>query len=276
MRPILFQLGGFSLHTFGVLVALGFVSGIWIASRCARRTGIDPAAIQDLVIPWILMGGLVGARILYVVSYWDESFAGRPFAEVFQVWNGGLVFYGGLAGAIIVALWRIQSRGLPIWATADCLAPGIALGHVFGRLGCFLNGCCHGRPSDVPWAVRFPKGTIPGDAAVHPAQLYEATLNLALCAFLAWLHRRRRFDGMVFAAYLVLYACIRVVTEWFRGDYGYRSNPLGGVFTPGTSASLAPMVAGIALWFVLRHRAPSRPHAPASTHAPPPQSPDAR
>ena len=259
MRPILFHVGGFSLHTFGLLVALGFVAGIWIASRCARRTGIAPASIQEIVIPWILLGGLVGARFLYVVSYWNESFAGRPFAEVFQVWNGGLVFYGGLAGAVLVAIWRIRAMRLPLWATADCLAPGIALGHVFGRLGCFLNGCCHGRPAEGWWAIRFPKGVIPGDAAVHPAQLYEAGLNLALCGFLAWLHRRRRFDGHVFSAYLVLYACIRVVTEWFRGDYAYRSNPFAGDFTPGTSASLFPMLAGIALGLLLRRRGLWRP-----------------
>lgn len=254
MKPILFQVGGFSLHTFGVLVAMGFMAGIWIATRCARRSGISPEAIQDLVVPWILLGGLAGARFLYVVSYWDESFAGRPFAEVFQVWNGGLVFYGGLAGAVLVALWRIRSRNLPLWSTADCLAPGIALGHVFGRLGCFLNGCCHGSPSHGPWAVHFPKGVIPGDVAVHPTQLYEAFLNLGLCGFLAWLHARRRFDGQVFAAYLVLYALIRVFTEWFRGDYGYRSNPMAGVFTPGMAASLAPLVAGLALGWVLRSR----------------------
>jgi len=269
MRPVLFQAGGFSLHTFGVLVALGFISGIWIASRCARRSGIAAEAIQELVIPWILLGGLVGARILYVVSYWDQSFAGRPFAEVFQVWNGGLVFYGGLAGATLVALWRIRARGLPLWTTADCLAPGIALGHVFGRLGCFFNGCCHGRPSDAAWAMRFPKGVIPGDVPVHPAQLYEAGLNLALCGALAWLHGRRRFDGQVFSAYLVLYALIRVFTEWFRGDYGYRSNPLDGIFTPGTSASLAPLAAGIGLWLVLRSRRLPRSPDTTSTQAHP-------
>jgi phosphatidylglycerol:prolipoprotein diacylglycerol transferase len=258
VKPILFQIGGFSLHTFGLFVGMGFIAGIWIAARCGRRSGIAADAIQDLVIPWILLGGLVGARIAYVVSYWDRSFAGRPFAEVFQIWNGGLVFYGGLAGAVLVALWRIHVRKLPLWPMADCLAPGIALGHVFGRLGCFFNGCCFGRPTPLPWAVHFPKGTIPDDPWVHPSQLYEAGLNLILCGALVLLHRRRRFDGQVFATYLIGYAIVRTITEWFRGDYGFLSNPLAGAFTPGTSASVVTFIAGIALTWVLSRRRTSR------------------
>jgi len=252
----LFEIGGFSLHTFGVLVGLGFMAGLWIANRCGQRAGIPSGVISDLVVPWILGGGMIGARIVYVVSYWDEQFAGRPFGEVFQVWKGGLVFYGGLAGAALTAIAYMHVKKLPIWRMGDCLAPGIALGHVFGRLGCFFNGCCHGRPTDLPWAIRFPKGTLPYDAPVHPSQLYEAGLNLALCVGLVVFHARRPFDGAVFAAYLVAYAVIRSITEWFRGDYAFVSDPSALRFTPGQSTSLLILIAGLALWFVLRQRRP--------------------
>lgn len=257
MNRVLFELGSFRLHTFGVLVGLGFLAGMWIANRCGRRAGLPAGVLNDLIVPWILLGGLVGARVLFVLSYWKEEFAGRPFAEVFQIWNGGLVFYGGLAGATLVAIAYILRKGLPLWRVADCLAPGIALGHVFGRLGCFFNGCCYGRPSNLPWAVRFPKEAIEHGLPVHPVQLYEAALNLALCAALAAYHARRRFDGAVFAAYLVAYAVIRTTTEWFRGDYAFTSDPAAGRLTPGQSASLVLVIAGVALWIVQsRQKAP--------------------
>lgn len=252
MKPILFEIAGFPIRTFGLLVGLGFLAGIWIASRLARRSFIGSDDIQDLVVPWILAGSIVGARFVYVVTYWEKDFAGRPFSEVFHIWNGGLVFYGGLAGAVLAAIIRIRSRKLPLWIVADCLAPGIAIGHALGRLGCFLNGCCYGHPSHLPWAVRFPSGTIPGNPAVHPAQLYEAALNLALCIGLVLLHQRRYFNGQVFSAYLIAYAFIRSFTEWFRGDYGFLSNPASGTFTPGQLSSLVTLLAGIALAAILR------------------------
>jgi phosphatidylglycerol:prolipoprotein diacylglycerol transferase len=187
-----------------------------------------------------------------VISYWDRDFAGRPWFEIFQVWRGGLVFYGGLIGGILAAVFRLRQLKLPIWRVGDCMAPGIALGHVFGRLGCLFNGCCFGLPTGVPWAIRFPKGTTPGDFPVHPTQIYEALLNLALAGALAWFHRKRRFDGQVFALYLVGYALVRAFTEWFRGDYAVRSAPLAGVLTPGQSTGIATLAAGIALYFLLR------------------------
>lgn len=257
MKPILFQLGDFSLHTFGLLVALAFIAGLWLAARNAVRVGFSADFIYDLA-PWLILGGLAGARILYVISYWDRDFAGRPLTEVFAVWRGGLVFYGGLIGSTLATVGRLRWLKQPIWRVADCLAPSVALGHVFGRLGCLANGCCFGRPTDVPWAIRYPRGheTFPVSAltatAVHPAQLYEAAMNLAFCGVLLWLFRRRRFDGQVFAVYLIGYAFIRTVAELFRGDYSLQSAPLAGVFTPGQTASAIILALGISLWWLLR------------------------
>jgi len=256
LKPILFQLGGFSLHTFGLLVAFGFLAGLWVAARNAGRAGLNPDVVYDLA-PWLIGGALVGARILYVTSYWEQEFAGEPFTEVFAFWRGGLVFYGGLIGATLAGIFRVKRLKLPLWRVADCLAPGIALGHVFGRLGCLMNGCCFGRPSDVPWAITFPaphkfhpSGGVA--VAVHPAQVYESLLNLAFFGALMWLHRRRRFDGQVFAGYLLGYAVIRTVSELFRGDYEVVSRPLAGVFTPGQVTSGLILVTGAALWWTLR------------------------
>jgi phosphatidylglycerol:prolipoprotein diacylglycerol transferase len=252
MKPILFEIGGFQIHTFGLLVGLGFVAGLWLAARLARNAGLRPELVYDLAVPWIVLGALAGARTVYVVSYWDRDFAGRPWFEAFQVWRGGLVFYGGLIGGTLAAMLRLKWLRLPMWRVGDCLAPGIAMGHAFGRIGCLFNGCCYGHPANVPWAIRFPKGTLPLDVPVHPTQIYESLLNLGLAGALAWFHGRRRFDGQVFALYLVAYAFVRSFTEWFRGDYAVRSVPLAGVLTPGQTTSLATLAAGIALYVVLR------------------------
>lgn len=259
MKPILFTVGEFSLHTFGVLVALGFMAGLWVASRNAVKAGFNGEFVYDLA-PWLIGGGLLGARLLYVLSYWDRDFAGKPLGEVFAVWRGGLVFYGGLIGATAFTLIRLRMMRQPVWRVADCLAPSIALGHVFGRLGCLANGCCYGSPADVAWAIRYPRGheTFPLAAltptAVHPAQLYEAALNLAYFGVLLWLFRRRRFDGQVFAGYLIGYAFIRTVAELFRGDYSQQSAPLAGVFTPGQTTSALILACGLSLWWWLRKR----------------------
>lgn len=244
-------MGDYALHTFGLLVALGFLFGLWVASRNARRAGLDPELPYDLA-PWLIGGTLVGARTLYVISYWQRDFAGHPLGEIFAIWNGGLVFYGGLIGATLAGIFAVKRRKLPLWRAADCLAPGIALGHVFGRMGCLLNGCCYGRESDLPWAIRYPDTHSTFPRLVHPAQVYESLLNLAFFGALTWLHRRRKFDGQVFATYLIGYAFIRSFAEYFRGDYDVISRPAAGVFTPGQTTSALILAAGLALFFVLR------------------------
>ena len=258
MKPILLELGSFRLHSFGLLVALGFLAGSWIASRRGRAIGLDPQAIQDIVFPWLLVGGLIGARILYVLSYWQRDFAGQPLVEVVAIWKGGLVFYGGLIGATIAGAIGIRRKGLPLWATADCLAIGLALGHFFGRLACLLNGCCFGRACVLPWGIRFPASHATGGVWVHPSQLYEAALNLLLCGgLIVWQSRRPHGPGQLFALYLMAYSGIRSFTEYFRGDYGVQSAPTAGVFTPGQSTSVFIFAAGLAVWFLRRPRSGS-------------------
>ena len=265
-----FEIGSLTIHTFGLLVGLGFVAGITLAARRARAVGLDPDRMYDLAFPWILVSGLVGARLLYVITFWQQEFAGESWIEPFAIWRGGLVFYGGLALATVVALLRIRWLKLPLWRVTDCLAPGLALGHVFGRLGCLINGCCYGRPSSLPWAISYPrhfganqKPIYPLDS-VHPTQVYEALLNLTLCGALVWIHQRRRFDGQVTAIYLMVYAAIRFFVELFRGDYRVGEVPLlsqpgAAIFTPGQRASFLVLVAGIALYAYCRRTGPPVP-----------------
>lgn len=257
MHPIAFHFGSFPIYWYGVMVALAFIAGIWTATRRCPQDGLHPAALADIG-PWLIVAGLVGARALFVITYWDENFAGQPFWEVFAVRRGGLVFYGGLIAAVLAAIVYIQFKKLPPMKVGDALAPSIALGHMFGRLGCFLNGCCYGGSCDLPWAVRFPTEHETAGTPVHPTQLYEGALNLLLYIALEWFYPRKKFDGQIFGIYLVAYALLRVAVEFFRGDYG--SHRIG-FLTPGQAVSAGILTTGIVILALQSRRAASRTNA---------------
>ncbi len=259
MHPIAFQLGSFTIHSYGVMVALGFLAGLWTASRRGLREGVAAEKIIDLG-PWLIIGAILGARTLYVVSYWQESFAGKPIVDIFKVWNGGLVYYGGLLGASLAGVLYLRFKKLGLWKVSDILAPSIALGSAFGRIGCLLNGCCYGRPCSLPWAISFPANNPlhPPTYPVHPTEIYGSLLNLCLYAGLAWLYRHKKFDGQVFGAYLVGYALLRSFVEVFRGDYPEHQHYLGGWATPGQLASILTLGVGVILLVLLRRMAPRR------------------
>jgi len=250
VQKIAFNLGSFSVHWYGLLLAIGFIVGLWTASRRATRDGIAPEKIFDSGA-WLIIGAIIGARTLYVVSYWDRLmrdplFPQAPWTEIFMIQRGGLVFYGGLIGATASGLLYVWKRKLPLWKFADALAPSIALGYVPGRLGCLMNGCCYGRETAVPWAIQYPRDHETFPRLLHPTQIYDALLSLGLYAVLAWIHRRKKFDGQVFALYLVSYAIARSIVEVFRGDYSDRY--LGGIATPAHLLSVAILMAGLILY----------------------------
>lgn len=261
VHKIALQLGPLTIHWYGVLVAAGFLAGLWTASRRAPLAGIAGERIAELG-PWLILGTLVGARGFYVAAYWREFFAHQPWWEMLAVHHGGLIFYGGLLGASLVVVLFARRKGIPLWNLADVLAPSVALGHALGRVGCLMNGCCYGRPTGLPWAVCYPAGheTFPKGAGaatpVHPVQLYEAGLNLGLYAALAWLFGRRNFEGQVFAGYLICYAVLRAFVESFRGDYAMRY--LGGLVTPGQLISAIVLAAGMTLYWKQRRKFPNR------------------
>jgi phosphatidylglycerol:prolipoprotein diacylglycerol transferase len=236
------------LHTYGLLIATGFIVGIWLAQREGKRRGQDPEAIADLSF-WILVAALVGSRIYFILVNWHDYFDASTFLvqtpfgripRVLAIWEGGLVFYGGFIGAVLAAAFYLRRHRMDFLATADTLIPGVAIGHFFGRLGCFSAGCCWGdvAQSRLPWSASFPPESLayqtfagrPNPGAylagdrlhtlpLHPTQLYESFGELALFALLVVVVRpRKAFHGQVLATWLLLYAILRSVVEGFRGD----------------------------------------------------------
>jgi phosphatidylglycerol:prolipoprotein diacylglycerol transferase len=210
-----------TLHTYGVLLAIAFLAGLWVAARQAKRAGLDANRITDMAV-WVLIAGLVGAKVLLVALDW-RYYARNP-RELLSVFQSGGVFYGGLAAGILVAWWYARRHHLAGWATADVLAPGVILGQAIGRLGCFSAGCCWGKPTHLPWAVTFTNITAarqvgtPMDTPLHPTQLYESFGAFLIFFFLLWLARRKHFDGQVTLAYVALYSALRFAIEFVRGD----------------------------------------------------------
>jgi phosphatidylglycerol---prolipoprotein diacylglyceryl transferase len=252
VHPIAFQLGSLTIHSYGVMLALGFFAGLWTATCRARQANISPDAVADATL-WLMVGSIIGARFVYVTTYWKQEFADQPLSEIFMVQHGGLVFYGGLLGAMAACMIYFRWKKMPVWKMADVLAPSIALGSVFGRIGCLLNGCCYGRECSLPWAIHFPVGHETHGFGVHPTEIYDALLNLILYLALAWLFRRKKFDGQIFAAYLMGYAIFRSIVEAFRGDYP-ADHIHGGILTSAQLLSVPIFLAGLALTIFLSRK----------------------
>jgi phosphatidylglycerol:prolipoprotein diacylglycerol transferase len=222
MYPILFEIGGFPVYTYGVLLAAAYLLGLQFALVRARARGLDATRVMDLGI-WIIISALVGAKLLLLVVEFD-TFRQNPRELVTLLRSGG-VFYGGLIAAVAVAIWYMRRHRLPVWGVSDAFAPGIALGHVIGRMGCFFAGCCFGRATDVPWSVTFRNeyaaqnvGT-PLNVPIHPTQLYEAGAELIILGLLLVLERKwRPFAGRTFWSYMLLYGITRFFIEFYRGD----------------------------------------------------------
>ncbi len=259
------NIGPLTLHTYGVLLAVAFIAGLWVASRQAKAAGLDPARVTDMAV-YVLIAGLVGAKLLLVVVEW--GYYARNPRELLTILQSGGVFYGGLLGALPVAWWYARKHSLPPWRTADVLAPAVVIGQAIGRLGCFAAGCCYGKPADVPWAVTFRDtysartvGT-PLDTPLHPTQLYESLACLAIFFIVLRIGRGKRFDGQVTLSYIFLYALARFVIEFFRGD-AVRGTVFGWLSTSQFIAILMVVGAALVLPYVARRNRVSPPPAPA-------------
>jgi phosphatidylglycerol:prolipoprotein diacylglycerol transferase len=252
MHPILFEIGDWPVYSYGVLLALAYLAGLQLAVVRARHMGLDGARVMDLGI-YLIIAALVGAKLMLVVVDFDY-FVGQP-GELLSLVRAAGVFYGGLLAAFAVAVLLIRRYRLPLWKTTDVFAPGIALGHIVGRFGCLLAGCCYGRATDLPWGITF---TDPAAAAnvgtplgipLHPTQLYEAGAELAiLVALLATERRGRPFAGRTFWSYMLLYAVSRFVIEFFRGD------ERGMLVGLSTSQAVSVVLAPVAVVMLLRLR----------------------
>jgi phosphatidylglycerol:prolipoprotein diacylglycerol transferase len=257
MYPELFRIGNFPINTYGVFLAIAFLCAILIAVRLARRDGLPAEKIYDLSL-WMLLAGLVGSKILMLFTEPDYRDNPALFLSLDFLRSGG-VWYGGLLGAVLAGYFLMKRYKLPWWKTADACAPGIAIGNFFGRQGCFAAGCCWGKPTTLPWGVKFSEAGhqitgVPIDAHLHPTQLYESFGMLLVFLFLLWLHKRKRFDGQVILAYALLYSAIRFAIEFVRDD------PRGDVFgltslTGLSTSQLISLVIGIwALILLIRRR----------------------
>jgi phosphatidylglycerol:prolipoprotein diacylglycerol transferase len=273
--PKLFTIGGvdvgpFSIYSYGVLLAASYLLGLRLAMWRAKRWGLDANEVLDLGI-YIIIAALVGAKLLLLVVDFDQF---RQPGELMTLARSGGVFYGGLLAAVGVAFWYIARHRMPFWTTCDVFAPGIALGHVTGRLGCLAAGCCYGRPTDVPWAIVFTNplaaanvGT-PLGIPLHPTQIYEAGAELLILGVILASERRGRvFAGRTFWLYMFLYAVSRYVIEMYRGD------PRGMVFDVFSTSQfislvLAPLSLAMLFWLsrstpVTPERIPKRRRAAA-------------
>lgn len=260
MHPDLIRIGSFSLPSYGFMIAAAFLAAIWLLRRRAPAFGIEAEAASDVGI-WLLLSGLVGAKLLLVIVEWPDYV--RSWSGFVSLARAGGVFYGGLLGAIVATVVLLARRRISFWTFADAAAPSVALGQALGRVGCFLAGCCWGRECSLPWAVTFtdPKAHenvgVPLGVPLHPTQVYELAGTFLLCVLLIRFERRA-FSGETFARYVFGYALLRGTIEFFRGD------PRGAVFgimSTSQFIALCGVFAGLAI-YALRRRIPS-PAAPA-------------
>jgi len=258
MYPRLFDLGPITVYTYGVLLAAAYLLGLKFAMVRAQARGLDSVRVLDLGI-YIIISALIGAKLLLLITDF-RTFRANP-AELLTLARSGGVFYGGLLLAVAVALWYIRRAGLPLWTTCDVFAPGIALGHVVGRFGCFFAGCCYGSPTTKPWGIVFSDpfaaanvGT-PLGVHLHPTQLYEAAAELVILGILLLVERKKdRFAGFTFWLYILLYAISRYLIEIFRGD----ERGTVGIFSTSQFISLllVPLAIGMLL-YLARRKAPA-------------------
>ena len=248
MHPDLFSIGPLTLHTYGLFVALGFIAGILITIKLAKAAGIDSNSVLDMGFI-IILSGLIGSRLVYLIIKLPDYIT-RPL-DIFKIWEGGLVFSGGLVAVIIVMLLYVKRHGYNIWTIGDLWAPAAAIGQSIGRIGCFCAGCCFGKPTDVPWAVTFTNTeTIATyNVPIHPTQLYSSLSSLLIFGILLLIHSKKKFEGQVFLCFLILHQTTRLFLEQFRGDSR-------GVVTDGLTftqlIAIVVIVSSIAALFFLK------------------------
>ena len=229
MHPIIVKIGPFTIYSYGIMVAIAFLFGIFIARREAVRKNIKPDLVYDLGF-YLLIGSIIGARIYYILFFGLKDFLAEP-ASIFKVWQGGLAIHGGIFGGIITGIIFSNARKISFWALADLIAPSIILGQAIGRIGCYLNGCCYGINN-------------------QPTQIYELILDFIGFLLLWGLRKKIRFKGGLFLLYLMTYSVIRIIVSQFRADNLYLWNT--GITLAGLS-SLIIFIIAMALFIRKRH-----------------------
>jgi phosphatidylglycerol:prolipoprotein diacylglycerol transferase len=262
MFPILVKIGPLTIHTYGFTMAVGVAFGLWFIYAQAKKAGLDANRLMDAAFYTIIVS-LIGAKLILFIS--NISYYVAYPKELFALARSGGVFQGGLTFGIVYALWYFRRKKIPTWPTADLIAPALALGHGFGRLGCFSAGCCYGSECALPWAAVFKNeyaANLTGvhlNTPLHPVQLYEAILNFLNFGILYVILKKKKFDGQVFAFYFINYSVIRFFTEYVRGDHSDKIFFIRGA-TPLSSLSypqlfcLLGLLGGAVLAVVLKRR----------------------
>ncbi len=249
MHPILIELGQFSVKTYGFFIAIGFLAGISLALKEAKRLNYDHQFILDIAF-YMILGAIVGSRLFYVATH--LSYYRTNPLDVFKVWQGGLTFFGGFILAMLISIWMIKKRNLSIWKTCDIFAPSLAIGVMFGRIGCFFAGCCYGTHCELPWAVTFtnPHSLAQLNVALHPTQLYSAAGACITFLVLYGLRKKKSFDGQLTLLWILLYSGFRSIVELFRGDV--RGDLLFEKFPASQVLAWALIAFALVMLFVLK------------------------
>lgn len=245
MFPKLFTIGSFSVPTYGVLVALGFLAGLTVTMRLAKRAGMNPEKVTNLAV-YCALAGIVGAKLfMFLFDLGDYI---RDPGQIFsmETLQAAGVFHGGLILALLFAIFYMRREKLPLLRTMDAFAPGIAIGQAIGRLGCFAAGCCWGRECSLPWGVRFRSNEaapVPLNKALHPVQLYESAVDLMIFWYLYRQFGRNEKPGRIIGLYLVLYSIARFIIEFYREH----EQALVGPFSLTQWIALALLGVGLAI-----------------------------
>jgi len=252
MFPTLLKFGPIHVYTYGFFLALAFLSAIYLGGQEAQRQGLSRTSFYDLCF-YAVLGALVGSRLLYVLTELP-TFAAHPL-KIFALWEGGLIFHGGMVGATAAAVYYMRRHAIPWRPAFDSLAVGMPVGQALGRVGCFMAGCCYGAPSSLPWAVTFtnPESLCPVKEQLHPSQLYEALLLMGVFGILYRLRTRKRFQGQLMLTYFALAGAVRFCTEFVRNPGDYRG-PIIFANMPLTqvTALVIAVVSGVLLWWFWR------------------------
>ncbi len=263
MYPTILELGPLTLHSYGLMIALGFITILYFMQRDARRVNIEPQAIGDMAF-WSLVIGVAACRLTHIIMYSQYYSWTDPIGWI-DVRRGGLVFQGAIPAVVLYVYWSLKRRKMSFRTVTDVVMPYVPVAQAFGRVGCFLKGCCHGgRADDLLWAVRFPVGSpayqlhqerysaFPADATwsypVHPTQLYSIVLLLSMCGIMLLIRGRRPFEGVSFPMYFILYGICRFIVEIYRGDGNPTHNWLGFDLSTQQIFCVGMFFSGIAMW----------------------------
>lgn len=257
MHPVLLKIGSFELASYGLMTALGYAAAALYLLPRLNKINLDKDTFWNLIFI-AFMGALIGAKLLFIIVSWPQLGATttEKIANIVRDFRYGFVFFGGMIVSVCSLIFYMKKKGLPVLKTSDFLITALPLGHALGRIGCFLAGCCYGRPTDMPWGVIFtnPHALVAPEllgVPLHPTQLYEAGGNLILFFILRRLYRKPHKNGMILLAYVSCYAFMRFMIEFFRGDF--RGEYILGL-SPSQLISLLTALAAGAFWIYLQKK----------------------